>query len=139
LSGKADPSLVKALKQYRNNIVLALSGNLDNPNDFPASELRKSVLTCAYDHLIKESSGLVCRMPISANIFMPSDRSSEMSPALDILPQGLAEYTRAPICIWRSFRITARSLGTTDVIESRSRSFKSTDFFIYKRRATNLY
>ncbi|MBA4073747.1 MAG: hypothetical protein C0508_01815 [Cyanobacteria bacterium PR.023] len=94
LSGKADPSLVKALKQYRNNIVLALSGNLDNPNDFPSSELRKSVLTCAYDHLIKESSGLVCRMPISANIFMPSDRSTEMSPSLDILPQGLAEYTR---------------------------------------------
>lgn len=94
LSGKADPSLVKALKLYRNNIVLALSGNLDNPNDFPSSELRKSVLTCAYDHLIKETSGLVCRMPISANIFMPSERSSEMSPALEILPQGLAEYTR---------------------------------------------
>ncbi len=105
LSGKADPALVKALKQYRNNIILALSGNLDNPNDFPSSELRKSVLTCAYDHLIKEPSGLVCRMPISANIFMPTDRqeSSEtrahlpepgITPALDILPQGLVEYTR---------------------------------------------
>ncbi len=106
LSGKADPALVKALKQYRNNIVLALSGNLDNPNDFPSSELRKSVLTCAYDHLIKEPSGLVCRMPISANIFMPSDRQESgteprahlpepgITPALDVLPQGLVEYTR---------------------------------------------
>jgi CHASE2 domain-containing sensor protein/two-component sensor histidine kinase len=106
LSGKADPTLVKTLKKYRNNIVLALSGNLDNPNDFPSSELRKSVLTCAYDHLIKETSGLVCRMPISANIFMPTDRAegteaarahipeTGMSPALEILPQGLVEYTR---------------------------------------------
>ena len=70
LSGRADPALVKTLKAFKGNIVLALSGNLDNPQDFPAAELRQSVLTCAYDHVIREASGLVCRMPISANIFL---------------------------------------------------------------------
>jgi signal transduction histidine kinase len=73
LSGKPDPELVKTLKAYKGNVVLALSGNLDNPQDFPASELRQSVLTCAYDHVIREPSGLVCRMPISANIFLGND------------------------------------------------------------------
>ncbi len=73
LSGRADPELVKTLKSYKGNIVLALSGNLDNPQDFPAAELRQSVLTCAYDHVIKEPSGLVCRMPVSANLFLGND------------------------------------------------------------------
>jgi signal transduction histidine kinase len=78
LRGRADPNLVSVLKAYRGNVVLALSGNLDNPTDFPSSDLRKSVLTCAYDHLIKEPSGLVCRMPIAANIFMPSESTENL-------------------------------------------------------------
>jgi len=77
LSGRANADLVKTLKRYKGNIVLALSGNLDNPEDFPAAELRQSVLTCAYDHVIKESSGLVCRMPISANIFLGGDGTTK--------------------------------------------------------------
>jgi len=69
LRGKASPQLVKELRQYRNNIVLALSGSLDNPNDLPSPELRKSVLKCAFDHVIQEQNGLTCRMPISPNMF----------------------------------------------------------------------
>jgi signal transduction histidine kinase len=79
LSGRANPDLVKILRSYKSNVVLALSGNLDNPEDFPAAELRQSVLTCAYDHVIKESNGLVCRMPISANIFLGNDGSGGKS------------------------------------------------------------
>lgn len=111
LRGRADPNLVQVLKAYRGNVVLALSGNLDNPNDFPSSELRKSVLTCAYDHLIKETSGLVCRMPIAANIFMPAEnqeiepsqnqQEQSMIPGSGLagstatgLPPGLVEYGR---------------------------------------------
>jgi signal transduction histidine kinase len=96
LSGKADPELIRVLRHYRNNIVLALSGNLDNPNDFPASELRKSVLVCAYDHLLREANGLVCRMPIAANIFMdiPSDGIRFPEHNDYSFPSGLAEYAK---------------------------------------------
>ena len=98
LSGKADQQLVQALKANRNNTVLALSGNLDNPNDFPASDLRKSVLVCAYDHLLKEPNGLVCRMPISANVFLdPQPEGIKFPDRNDrnlYLPPGLADYAR---------------------------------------------
>ncbi|MBL8081143.1 MAG: CHASE2 domain-containing protein [Candidatus Obscuribacter sp.] len=70
LRGKADPDLVTALRAYKSNVILALPGTLDNPNDLPAAELRKSVLKCAFDHVLEEQNGLTCRMPISANMFM---------------------------------------------------------------------
>jgi signal transduction histidine kinase len=94
LSGRANPDLVKTLKSYKGNVVLALSGNLDNPQDFPAAELRQSVLTCAYDHVIKEASGLVCRMPISANIFLGNDslggKAGSNGEAFESLPEVVA-------------------------------------------------
>lgn len=100
LRGRADPNLVSVLKAFRGNVVLALSGNLDNPNDFPSSELRKSVLTCAYDHLIKEPNGLVCRMPIAANIFMPPEipdaEASRGEKLLYGMPAGLSGQVGLP-------------------------------------------
>lgn len=74
LRGKADPNLVSVLRRYRNNVILALSGALDNPNDFPAAELRKSVLKCAFDHVLEEQNGLTCRMPIAANMYSEANR-----------------------------------------------------------------
>lgn len=68
LRGKADNRLVAALRANKGNTVLALPGSLDNPNDLPAAELRKSVLKCAFDHVIIEQNGLTCRMPILANL-----------------------------------------------------------------------
>lgn len=64
LSGKPDPSLIKVFRRYRSNIVLALLGNLEDPSDFPSSELRKASAACAYDFLIREPNGLVCQLPL---------------------------------------------------------------------------
>lgn len=64
LSGKPDPRLVQVFRRFRQNIVLALLGNLEDPSDFPSSELRNSCAACAYDFLIREPNGLVCQLPL---------------------------------------------------------------------------
>lgn len=68
LRGRANPDLVRTLQKYKDNVVLALLGDLENTLDYPANDLRKSVRVCAYDHLVREPNGLVCQLPIALDM-----------------------------------------------------------------------
>lgn len=89
LRGRANPELVRTLQKYKDNVVMALLGDLENTLDYPANDLRKSVRVCAYDHLIKESNGLVCQLPIALD--MPDTNSGYTKrEAFESLPEVVA-------------------------------------------------
>lgn len=97
LRGKADPELVETLRNYKSNVILALPGSLDNPNDLPAPELRKSVLKCAFDHVIVEQNGLTCRMPVSINMVDPYEPGGAKGEVVESLPEVIAPLMTARV------------------------------------------
>lgn len=93
LSGRADAALVRVFRRYRSNLVMALLGNLEDTSDFPSPQLRKACAACAYDHLLAETNGLVCQMPM----IVTAQEGTSMSPiytygheVFDSLPKAVA-------------------------------------------------
>lgn len=93
LSGKANPELVQTFREHRSDIVLAILGNLEDTSDFPPGDLRTNVTACAYDHLVRETNGLVCQMPM----VVPNQEGTLNSPVFtyghevfDSLPKAVA-------------------------------------------------
>jgi signal transduction histidine kinase len=64
LRGCTEPALVEVMKRNR-NIVIALFGSLDGSTDLPGADFLTHAAAYGYDELIKEQSGLICRLPIN--------------------------------------------------------------------------
>ncbi|HEY9777272.1 MAG TPA: CHASE2 domain-containing protein [Planktothrix sp.] len=97
LRGAAAPELINCLQRYQ-NVVIGLFGSLDGPAELPSKFLKYA--SYGYDELPRESSGLVCRMPINYR-----DSDGTLENPLD--PEGLApmpSLTEAVIDLWSKLK-----------------------------------
>jgi signal transduction histidine kinase len=62
--GAASPQLISAFRKYR-NIVLALFGSLEGSTDLPAPAFLTHAAAFGYDELARETSGVICQLPIN--------------------------------------------------------------------------
>lgn len=97
LRGAANDELIRVFRQY-GNVVMGLFGSLEGATDLPSRAIMNNVRAYGYDELIRESNGLVCKLPVNYRDSLGDMDMSSVSAA------PIPSLTEAVIDLHRQFK-----------------------------------
>lgn len=94
LRGAANPDLIRLFRRYR-NVVVGLFGTLEGSTDLPAAEFMTHAAAYGYTELVRESDGMVCRLPFNYQGKSEPGEESGFAPVPSMTEAIIDVYRRA--------------------------------------------